>query len=116
MADVNNHPEDNEKSKKESKCEHGKRRRICKDCGGSGICEHGKRRSICKECGGGSICEHGSIRSVCKDCGGGSICEETKDELFDRLRQLRIEYDIRVVSNYSPSIAILIGNYFCNNK
>ena len=35
------------------KCEHGRRRSICKDCGGSGLCEHGQRRSRCKECGGG---------------------------------------------------------------
>jgi hypothetical protein len=38
------------------------------------------------------------------------------DDQFDRLQQLRIEYVTRVVSNYSPSIALLIVNYFCNNK
>ena len=35
------------------KCEHGRRRSVCKECGGSGICEHGRQRSQCKECGGG---------------------------------------------------------------
>ena len=49
-------------------CPHGRRRRRCKDCGGSGICEHGRQRSACKDCGGGSICEHGRQRSHCKDC------------------------------------------------
>ena len=52
-------------------CPHGKRRRRCKECGGSQICEHcehGRRRSECKECGGGSICEHGRIRYHCKEC------------------------------------------------
>ena len=56
-------------------CEHGRQRHRCKDCGGSSICEHGRERSTCKECGGASICEHGRIRSTCKECGGVSICE-----------------------------------------
>ena len=56
-------------------CPHGKWRRRCKDCGGSGICEHGRRRSQCKECGGSQICEHGRRRSLCKECGGSEICE-----------------------------------------
>ena len=57
------------------KCEHGRRRTLCKDCGGGSICEHGRRRSICKDCGGSGICEHGRQRSTCKDCGGGGLCE-----------------------------------------
>ena len=51
-----------------SACPHGKRRRQCKECGGSQICEHGRQRSQCKKCGGGSICEHDRIRSRCKEC------------------------------------------------
>ena len=54
------------------KCEHGRRRYSCKECGGSGICEHGRLRSKCKECGGGGLCEHGRQRSRCKECGGSS--------------------------------------------
>ena len=57
-----------------TKCEHGRERSRCKDCGGSSICEHGRRRTQCKDCGGSSICEHGRQRSQCKDCGGGGIC------------------------------------------
>ena len=57
------------------KCEHGRERSRCKECGGSSICEHGRRRTMCKDCGGGSICEHGRRRTQCKDCGGSSICE-----------------------------------------
>ena len=56
-------------------CEHGRHRSHCKECGGSQICEHGRQRSVCKECGGGSICEHGRIRYQCKECGGSGICE-----------------------------------------
>ena len=59
----------------DKKCEHGRQRSRCKDCGGSGICEHGRVRSKCKDCGGSSICEHGRQRSTCKDCGGSGICE-----------------------------------------
>ena len=57
------------------KCEHGRIRYNCKDCGGGSICEHGRIRSQCKECGGASICEHGRRRRECKECGGASICE-----------------------------------------
>lgn len=57
------------------KCEHGKRRSNCKECGGGSICEHGRERSKCKECGGASICEHNRLRQDCKECGGASICE-----------------------------------------
>ena len=57
------------------KCEHGRERSKCKDCGGSGLCEHGRQRSRCKECGGSSLCEHGRQRTRCKDCGGSGICE-----------------------------------------
>ena len=56
-------------------CEHGRRRSVCKDCGGSGICEHGRQRVVCKDCGGPGICEHGRVRCQCKDCGGPGICE-----------------------------------------
>ena len=52
------------------KCEHGRRRSICKECGGSAICEHGRQRHQCKECGGSDICKHGRQRRHCKDCGG----------------------------------------------
>uniref|UniRef100_A0A0G4H8J3 CR-type domain-containing protein n=1 Tax=Chromera velia CCMP2878 TaxID=1169474 RepID=A0A0G4H8J3_9ALVE len=56
-------------------CEHGRRRRQCKECGGSSICEHGRQRHKCKECGGSSICEHGQARYYCKQCGGKGLCE-----------------------------------------
>ena len=70
----------------QKKCEHGRVRYSCKDCGGSGICEHGRRRTVCKDCGGGSICEHGRRRSTCRDCGGGgpvTFLEATEVEEFD---------------------------------
>jgi len=63
-----------------SVCEHGRQRSSCKDCGGSGICEHGRERSRCKDCGGSGICEHGRQRSRCKDCGGSSICEHGRQK------------------------------------
>ena len=58
------------RSARQMPCPHGRRRSVCKECGGSGICEHGRQRSQCKECGGSSICEHGRQRSGCKECGG----------------------------------------------
>ena len=59
-------------------CEHGRRKDRCKECGGSEICEHDRRKSECKECGGSRICEHSRIRSECKECGGSQICEHNK--------------------------------------
>jgi hypothetical protein len=66
------------KSTNKNKCEHGKRRARCKDCGGGSICEHNRDRSRCKDCGGGSICEHKRRRSSCKPCGGSQICEHNR--------------------------------------
>jgi len=40
-------------------------------------CEHGRKRSQCKECGGASICEHGRQRSKCKECGGSALCKSS---------------------------------------
>ena len=56
-------------------CEHGRQKRQCKECGGSGICEHGRLKYRCKECGGSAICEHGRQKYECKECGGSAICE-----------------------------------------
>ena len=39
------------------KCEHGRRKSQCRDCGGSSFCEHDKRKSQCKMCGGTSLCK-----------------------------------------------------------
>ena len=65
-------------NRQKNKCEHGKRKTRCKDCGGGGLCIHGKRKTRCKDCGGKGICEHNHIRSTCKECGGTSICEHNK--------------------------------------
>ena len=61
-----------------SKCEHGRRKNRCKECGGSQICEHNRDKYKCKECGGSEICEHNKRRIDCKDCGGSQICEHNK--------------------------------------
>ncbi len=59
----------------ELRCEHGRQRAQCKDCGGSQICEHGRVRSTCKDCGGSQVCDHGRQSPTCKDCGGSQVCE-----------------------------------------
>ena len=75
-----------------NKCEHGRHKYSCKQCGGSSICEHGRVKYVCKACGGKGVCQHGLIRtnckqcgsnfcmhgrtrSRCKDCGGSGICQ-----------------------------------------
>lgn len=57
------------------KCEHGKQKPFCKECGGSQICEHNRQKGKCKDCGGNQICEHNKNKSHCKECGGSQICE-----------------------------------------
>ena len=64
------------------RCPHNRTRRVCKDCGGTGLCEHGRQKSICKMCGGKSICEHNRRRNRCKTCGGSSICPHNKHRPF----------------------------------
>jgi hypothetical protein len=75
-------------------CEHGKRKRFCIDCGGSGLCKHGqqkckechkhllclhnKYKHSCRDCKGSSFCEHDKQKQICKECGGVSICEHGK--------------------------------------
>ena len=63
-----------------SKCEHGKRKSICKDCGGKDICEHGKIKYRCKDCGGKGICEHGREKYSCKECGGNRFCQHNREK------------------------------------
>ena len=65
---------DTQPTQKKSKCVHGRVKRLCKDCGGSGICSHGRQKNTCKECGGPGICPHGRVKSRCKECGGRGIC------------------------------------------
>lgn len=60
------------------KCEHGKQKYLCKECGGKGVCSHNRYRSICKECNGVSICTHNRIKQHCKDCKGSSLCDHGK--------------------------------------
>jgi hypothetical protein len=66
-------------SRKQAKCEHGRRRSRCKQCGGASICQHGRQRSVCKECGGSGICQqHGrEAKQVAKQSNELSGCEGT---------------------------------------
>jgi hypothetical protein len=58
---------------------HGRQKRQCKDCGGSGICPHDKSQNTCKDCGGSAICPHGTNNHTCKECGGSAICPHGKN-------------------------------------
>lgn len=57
------------------KCEHGRQKCRCKECGGSSICIHGKQVRYCKECGGSAFCEHQKLKLRCKECGGSHLCK-----------------------------------------
>lgn len=70
---------------KKTLCQHGKQKPTCKECGGCYICQHGKQKAICKECGGKQICQHGRQKATCKACGGKQICEHNKQKSFCRV-------------------------------
>lgn len=70
------------KRKNIKKCEHGRQKHLCKECGGSSICEHGGARARCKKCNGVEICEHKRRRQYCKDCGGSQICAHDKQKHY----------------------------------
>ena len=65
-------------NKEKNTCEHGKRKEICKECGGICICEHGRQKHNCKSCGGSQICIHNKQVQTCITCGGSSFCEHNK--------------------------------------
>ena len=56
------------------RCNHGRRKGLCVECGGGSICDHGRQKHWCKQCGGSARCSHGRQKSRCKDCGGSGIC------------------------------------------
>ena len=60
------------------KCEHGKRKTYCKDCGGGAICAHNKIKYNCRDCKGSGICEHDNVKTRCKECKGSSFCVHQK--------------------------------------
>jgi hypothetical protein len=73
------------------KCEHGRQRSRCNECGGTTQewknCPHGRQRCRCKDCkvlgvGGEDICEHEHQRSRCVNCGGNGTCEHHKQRRF----------------------------------
>ena len=61
-------------------CPHQRRKRQCKDCGGSAFCQHGRNKSRCKDCGGSALCEHQRIKNQCKDCGGSAFCQHGRNK------------------------------------
>ena len=63
-----------------NKCQHGKRKYRCKECGGSEICQHKKRKTRCIECGGSEICQHDKRKEQCIQCNGSQICIHKKQK------------------------------------
>ena len=56
--------EDSSINKSRIMCPHGRRKTICKECGGKGICTHGCDKYFCKECGGKGICPHVIVQII----------------------------------------------------
>jgi hypothetical protein len=60
--------------RKQTKCEHGRRKDRCVDCGGDAFCIHRRRKDACRQCGGKNICKHRRIKFQCKQCAGRGTC------------------------------------------
>jgi hypothetical protein len=65
------------KAKQPLKCDHGRPKSQCKDCG-TGHCVHGYKKSQCRDCGTGH-CMHGRQKSRCKDCGTGHCVRRRRE-------------------------------------
>ena len=63
-----------ESKPKRKRCEHGRQKSRCIDCGGISICEHRREKRRCGECGGSDICDHGRVKRLCDECGGSGLC------------------------------------------
>jgi hypothetical protein len=62
------------------KCEHGRRKGACRQCGGKAICKHKRIQRQCIECAGGATCIHKRRKRDCKDCGGTGVCIHGKSK------------------------------------
>ena len=87
-------------SNKKYHCEHGSRKYICIECGGSQISVHGRIKYKCKDCQGSLICVHGKkkyrcincdcrelcshniIKYKCKECDGRELCSHSRQKSF----------------------------------
>ncbi len=89
------------------KCEHGKQKYLCKECGGSQLCSHDKIKTRCKLCKGKYLCEHNIYKYYCKLCKGNGICihNNYKD------RCITCNYDKKCSHNKIKSLCVL-----CNTK
>ena len=64
------------------KCLHGKRKNLCKYCGGDYLCVHGRNKYQCTLCLGVKVCVHGNRKYSCRDCGSVSFCVHAKKRRF----------------------------------
>lgn len=70
----------NKASRFRNKCEHGRRKNVCIDCGGVSICHHGRIKQQCIQCGGSSICIHNIQKARCRQCEGSDICQHDRQK------------------------------------
>lgn len=67
------------------KCEHGKHRHACRICNPRNFCEpHGRRKRDCTICGGSGTCVHRRLIYMCRDCGGKGICPHARQRHYCR--------------------------------
>ena len=89
------------KSRNKTKCIHGRRKSVCKDCCGDGICIHSRQKYQCIDCGGVGICIHNIYKRRCVVCGGSSICIHDKRKYDCKICGDTIHLTIKLMIHHS---------------
>lgn len=91
------------------RCEHGRRKAMCKECGGTQVCKHGVNKFHCIPCEGKHICVHKRQRFKCAECGGFLVlAKRMHRHAKGRSKQLSLPFEITV-----DDILVLMGDGFC---
>ena len=87
-------------------CPHGEEQYKCKDescklkLSSNKLCEHGKRKGVCVDCGGSEICEHKRLRYNCIECKGTGVCEHSKLSRFCEICKVKPRHEIVTLAAY----------------
>jgi hypothetical protein len=100
-------------SREKTKCEHGRQKCRCKDCGGNSICSHGNRNIECALCDNASQrCIHKKLKIRCLDCVGSSICEHQKrKDTCRKCNSQTLNFTIKTILHCSKNCDVSKNKY-----
>ena len=93
----------------EKRCIHGRRKRQCRNCGGSSTCPHASQKLHCLVCRPDRACDHGRIAKDCKECGGfDTLAKQLLSAASGRSRAINVPFDLT-----AEHVRGLIGTGVC---